>query len=233
MNEPSIEMMQSISVDFCLLICSILFFFHCFARLSPAAGGLFDTWSGHSRGRSWIRRQRWDNRTDGKGRFSWTSNKNTQHILTHQKRCMFLNFSLHFHDLLEWKFWKGRLPDLKCLDLVKDIWEKATEVGLFLLHEFPVVKIQPLPGSFGEASHSAFKSLEPSFQAQPDSQVVLWFPGSPVRQGCDSNTSSGWRAREPKVRTSLLSIAKVYMTANVVLHLRGNLGINVFQLARL
>eukprot|EP00434_Breviolum_minutum_P022641 symbB.v1.2.019978.t3/scaffold1654.1/size107508/3 len=61
---------------------------------------------------------------------------------------------------------EGRLPDLKCLDLVKDIWEKATEVGLFLLHEFPVVKIQPLPGSFGEASHSAFKS-------------------------CDSNTSSG------------------------------------------
>ena len=52
MNEPMIEMLQSISVDFCFLICSILAHCNCFSHLSPAAGGLFDTWSGHSRDRS-------------------------------------------------------------------------------------------------------------------------------------------------------------------------------------
>ena len=268
MNEPMIEMLQSVSVDFCFLICSILAHWNCFSHLSPAAGGLFDTWSGHSRDRSWIRRRLWDNRinrTDGKGSFSWTwhdptkTYKNMQQILTHQKRCMFLLtfcwsegfFNFEKAGYLTWNAWiwskKSGRKQLRwdfialAANSVQIPWIPRCEVrcgehfwnseGIFLdsavarkLWWSQSLRVQePRAQFFGLKLRGVSRH----------SLIVRWFFGFQGRgfatgsQGCDSNTSSGWRARKPKVRTSLLWISKVYMTAHVVVHLLcGNLGIS-------
>lgn len=103
MNEPSIEMMQSISVDFLFPylfhLRSLKLFFLAFHLLQ--VGFL-------TRGqvtRAVAREFEGDVETTelmAREDFLGHPTKSaTKQILTHQKRCMFLNFSLHFHDLLE------------------------------------------------------------------------------------------------------------------------------------
>ena len=233
MNEPSIEMMQSISVDFCLLICSILFFFtvlHAFHLLQvgfltrgQVTRAVAREFEGNVEITELMAREDFLGHPTKTRNTSWHIKSGA---CSSTSLCIFMIcWSENFEKAgyLTWNAW---------------IWSKTS--GRKQLRWDFFCSMNSQLWRFSRCQEALAKPVTPRSRAWSPvfrrSLIVRWFfgfQGRRFRQGCDSNTSSGWRAREPKVRTSLLSIAKVYMTANVVLHLRGNLGINVFQLARL